>query len=262
MHRIEAVVIDLDGVVVDKNGEIDPGVIKTINELDEANIATLSATSRSFHRSGGALARRLGLKTLGLFNGGALMANPATGHVVWEAALDKVTAYNLVQGLQPHATHINFGHGRQPASGINPYAIHAMNDSCHGIWVEIPDANMPEAGHIILSMPDVHHYSNHGTVAPGINGLHITPKGVNKFSGTRRLLRELGISPQNTVGIGDGDIDIPLLAAVGLGIAMGNATAALKRQADHVVGRVDEPGDRHGFVQAMRQYVINTVHGA
>ena len=46
------------------------------------------------------------------------------------------------------------------------------------------------------------------------------------------------------VAVGDADNDLPMLEAAGLGVAMGNATAAAKRVASRVIGSND--GDALG----------------
>jgi hydroxymethylpyrimidine pyrophosphatase-like HAD family hydrolase len=52
--------------------------------------------------------------------------------------------------------------------------------------------------------------------------------------------------------IGDGDNDIGVLGVVGLPIAMGNATDAVKAAATHVVGNVDEDGFAEAITYALR----------
>ncbi len=60
------------------------------------------------------------------------------------------------------------------------------------------------------------------------------PPGVDKGTGLAAALRELGLTPERAVGVGDGENDLDLLAACGFGVAVANALPALKQQADHV----------------------------
>jgi hypothetical protein len=62
----------------------------------------------------------------------------------------------------------------------------------------------------------------------------ILPPGVDKGSGLRAALKVLGVPPQNTMSIGDGENDIPLLLAAGIKVAVNNAVASLKEVADYV----------------------------
>lgn len=60
----------------------------------------------------------------------------------------------------------------------------------------------------------------------------ISLKGVTKASGVQMICQRLGISLQECVSVGDGENDISMLSACGLGIAMSNATEKVKQHAD------------------------------
>lgn len=64
--------------------------------------------------------------------------------------------------------------------------------------------------------------------------LDVTPRGVDKGAALRLVLRRWGITPPEAVAVGDGDNDIPMLAAVGHGVAVANAAPALKAMAREV----------------------------
>ena len=60
------------------------------------------------------------------------------------------------------------------------------------------------------------------------------PRGVDKASGLRAILDEIGLDPRRVVAIGDGENDACLFAACGLGVAVANACDDLKAEADLV----------------------------
>lgn len=62
----------------------------------------------------------------------------------------------------------------------------------------------------------------------------ILPASVDKATGLSAALEELGISPQDVVGIGDAENDEVFLAMCGLGVAVANALDSLKACADRV----------------------------
>ena len=62
----------------------------------------------------------------------------------------------------------------------------------------------------------------------------VLPASVDKATGLSAALRELGISPQGVVGIGDAENDEAFLAMCGLGVAVANALDSLKARADQV----------------------------
>ena len=72
--------------------------------------------------------------------------------------------------------------------------------------------------------------------------LEIFPKGVNKGKALQAICRELEIPPSQAIAFGDHELDIPLIEAAGVGVAMGNAIPLLKEKADFVTKTIDEAG--------------------
>jgi hydroxymethylpyrimidine pyrophosphatase-like HAD family hydrolase len=63
----------------------------------------------------------------------------------------------------------------------------------------------------------------------------VLPTGVNKASGLRAALLELGLSPHNAVGIGDAENDEAFLKICDASAAVDNALETVKKQADIVL---------------------------
>jgi len=62
----------------------------------------------------------------------------------------------------------------------------------------------------------------------------ILPSGINKASGLKAGLREIGLSIEETVGVGDAENDHGLLEICACGVAVENALPMLKEHADLV----------------------------
>jgi hydroxymethylpyrimidine pyrophosphatase-like HAD family hydrolase len=62
----------------------------------------------------------------------------------------------------------------------------------------------------------------------------VLPSGVDKATGLKAALDDLGVSPENVVGFGDGENDHAFLEICGLSVAVGNALPELKKRADIV----------------------------
>jgi HAD superfamily hydrolase (TIGR01484 family) len=60
----------------------------------------------------------------------------------------------------------------------------------------------------------------------------ILPTGINKASGLRVALDELGLSEQHAVAVGDAENDHAFLSICGCGVAVANALPSLKERAD------------------------------
>jgi hydroxymethylpyrimidine pyrophosphatase-like HAD family hydrolase len=65
----------------------------------------------------------------------------------------------------------------------------------------------------------------------------VLPASVNKASGLRAALDELGLSPRNVAAIGDAENDHALLRAAEYGVAVANAVPMLQREADRISAR-------------------------
>lgn len=81
------------------------------------------------------------------------------------------------------------------------------------------------------------------------NYLEIIAPGVNKAKAVKELAHALGVGLSEVAAIGDGENDVEMLQAVGLGIAMGNACDAAKAVAGWLTGTNDEGG----VAQAVRR---------
>lgn len=75
----------------------------------------------------------------------------------------------------------------------------------------------------------------------------IVPKGSDKSVGIDAMTAHFGIELSDTVAFGDGDNDLGMLRHCGTGIAMGNATPAVKLAADYVTTDVTDHGVKNAF---------------
>lgn len=73
--------------------------------------------------------------------------------------------------------------------------------------------------------------------------------GIHKAIAIADLLKHLGMSQEDTFAIGDGMNDAEMLEFCNIGIAMGNAKPGLKAIADDITGTVEEDGLYHSFVK-------------
>ena len=74
--------------------------------------------------------------------------------------------------------------------------------------------------------------------------LMVLPSGVNKALGLSTALAALGISPHDTIAVGDAENDHSLLSSAELGIAVANAVDSLREVADVTLDEPDGDGIR------------------
>ena len=72
--------------------------------------------------------------------------------------------------------------------------------------------------------------------------LEVIPKSIHKGQGILNVCDALGIDAEEVIAFGDAENDIPMLRTAGMGIAMGNAAAAVKAAADYVTLTNNEDG--------------------
>jgi HAD superfamily hydrolase (TIGR01484 family) len=65
----------------------------------------------------------------------------------------------------------------------------------------------------------------------------VLPEGVNKATGLVAALDDLGLSPHNTVGVGDAENDHAFLNLCGCAVAVANALPSLKERVEWVTDR-------------------------
>ena len=80
--------------------------------------------------------------------------------------------------------------------------------------------------------------------------LELMPLGITKGSGLTALAEMLDIPMHDVMAFGDGENDIEMLQAAGIGIAMGNAMPEVKAAADEVSSGNNEDG----IAEALQKY--------
>lgn len=82
--------------------------------------------------------------------------------------------------------------------------------------------------------------------------IDLIPNGIGKSTGLRDICTHFGISPAQTMVFGDGQNDIDLIEAAGIGIAMGNAAQNIKQAAQYVT----LPAKDAGITHALRHFKL------
>lgn len=137
------------------------------------------------------------------------------------------------------------------------------SQKCHSHSALPLSALLEQAQHILkvlIYTPDpqiLHDFRIHLESLPEVQvtatcklGFDIVAQGVDKSLAIQKVCAHLNILPQEVLAIGDGDNDLQMLQAAGLGIAMGNASAALRSQAD-----ITAPtNDNDGVAWALQHY--------
>lgn len=84
-------------------------------------------------------------------------------------------------------------------------------------------------------------------VTGGYHNIEFTKRDVTKGTGLENLCRQLDIPLSQTMACGDTENDIPILKNAAIAVAMGNATAEVKKIADFITLTNDESGVAHAI---------------
>lgn len=79
-------------------------------------------------------------------------------------------------------------------------------------------------------------------VCGGFNNYEVSKAGVTKSTGLKALAEYLGTTLEQTMAMGDSENDYSMINAVGLGVAMGNASDDIKTIADYITASNEEDG--------------------
>lgn len=85
-----------------------------------------------------------------------------------------------------------------------------------------------------------------------VNNLEINALGATKGEALLWLADFLGVPCEDTIAFGDGENDISMLRAAGIGIAMANASDIVKEAADQLTGT----NDKDGVACAIEQMIL------
>lgn len=75
--------------------------------------------------------------------------------------------------------------------------------------------------------------------------LELVPKGIDKAQSLSVLLKEIGITKEETIAVGDGFNDLSMIKYAGLGVAMSNAQDIVKDNANFITLSNEEDGVAH-----------------
>jgi hypothetical protein len=258
LHGIKLLVLDVDGTVLTRDHRILPAVKGAVDRAWTSGLTLALATARS-PRGLRPIAWDLGiLEHCICFNGawsGGLSADAARSSIRDQTLLPLSHARSVARSALAEGLSVGWYVGEAwHVAALTP-AIEREADVTGEVPLVSADlAGLDEAPHKILCI------AGHDTKIPALrrvaqgfrgtcavtfshtNFLEITALGVDKAKAVEALASHLGASLAQVAAIGDSDNDRAMIEAVGIGIAMGNASAELRSRAAWVTGTNQEAG--------------------
>ena len=201
--KFHVLAVDYDGTLAD-NGYVDAATVDALVRLRQSGRHVVLVTGRLLAPLLDAFPE-VALCDLVVAENGALLYNPDTRS---ERPLAEAPPREFVETLRTRGVHVSEV-GRVVIATCVPYETLTLET--------IRDTSL-----------ELQIVFNKGAVM-------VLPTGVNKASGLQAALIELGLSPHNTVGIGDAENDEAFLRLCDASAAVDNALDAVKKQADITV---------------------------
>lgn len=253
-----AIVLDVDGTLLDSQHRVAPATRAAVGRAREAGVRVLLASARG-PEGLRPIVDELGLDGPLIAYGGALVCNLRSHdarppRLRFERRMLRSDARQAVAAAAALGLEVGWHDGRRwyaPAVGpalqreaaitgerILPWTEGAVVDGPHKLLAIAGGVReLPALDDLRSALPaGCHAHSSQ----PGY--LEVTARGVEKDSALEWLCADLRIDPADVAAIGDGENDIALLRRAGTGIAMGHAAAHVREAADWVTATNDRDG--------------------
>lgn len=256
-----AVMIDLDGTLLQTDGQVSARNRRALTELMERGVEVMIATGRGVPSALSAT-RDLGLSCpLVCFNGsvivepgGKLLQELKLCEQIAEAVIDAVVhagidllahrgdrkqivppgRHHELEGILARMIHVEHIDAHHPGD-LTRIGLVADGGPLERLLSELRAAHAIDSYHYPLShIPSFADFSAHHA--------DIEPASAGKAEGLAWLQANRGIDPAEVVAIGDMHNDLPMLRAAGLGVAMGTAPQPVREAADRTTAHHDEDG--------------------
>ncbi|AQQ16239.1 Sugar phosphatase YidA [Corynebacterium glaucum] len=258
------IISDIDGTFLNSQGRVTPRLRDVVARAVRAGAFFGLATGRP-HRWLLPVLDQLPFAPPCVCANGAVVYDPGSDTVLRAFELAPDTMASVVSEVERVLRGVEHGYGveRVGQSALDPedecflitpsYNRDAW-DSRFGVvtvqeLVSVPAAKllvrcpaMTSAEMFELVAPVVDPDEAHVTYSMDEGLLEFSQPGVNKATGVSVLAAQYGVAPEEIVAFGDMPNDLEMLAWVGMGVAMANASPVLLDAADHVTVSNDEDG--------------------
>lgn len=252
--NIKMIVIDIDGTLLTPEGSITAPTLEAVRTAQQARIVVTLATARRYSNTT-IIANELGLDSpLILYDGALIVQHPHKTilhtHLlranVGQQAVDMLVRHKLQPVVHPFkGTEEQIWTG--PADFDNPWVdtyFASAPEQVHRMPFETLCTGHPDPIRVVAFaseeiihtlLPEVAALDCNWTITwrgnYGSTELAIMNPSCSKASGVTELTRYLSIPLKQVMAIGDNNNDIEMLQTVGWGVAMGQASEAVKSAA-------------------------------
>lgn len=263
---IKLVATDIDGTILNENGDCSNGVRNCIAKMQEKGIKVVIVTGRMY-AGAKQVAEKLNLKdAIVSYQGGLIKKDCVSNETLYETCIPQKDADLVLDWAKKNNIHINLY--------INDILYVENNNEIIQRYAKRQNLEYKVCNFEDLKLDNINkilaiNYNDADIVTSWVNEcqkvfphLYIiksTPhfcefstKKATKACAVNFLKKYYNVNDDEVLAIGDQDNDIELLKAGGISIAMGNGTDELKKYADFITDTIENDG----FVKAMEKFVL------
>lgn len=251
----KAVFLDIDGTLVPHGSSMSAATQQAVQRLKEKNLHVIIATGRApyFAES---VVKQLDIDSLIFFNGNFVLHE---GKVIHQAPIKKnvLEKLNIQSDENNHPLTYLAGSEFRVSQTEHPYVQEAFRNDTYkpkrastSFWLEkdiyqlFLHCEINEERAYQQTIPELYfrRWSQ-----PGMRTCDVNLSNGTKATGIEKMLKKIGVAPDEAVAFGDGLNDVEMLSAVGMGVAMGNASKEVQAHASMVTKSVEDDGVKHGL---------------
>lgn len=263
--QIKLFATDLDGTLLNRQGEISEKNIQAFSEMAKAGVIPTIATGRMYDTSK-RFAEQLNLDVPIITYNGALIKS-VSGKVYFEKFLDSdvvgdIYAYCKEQNyhVQTYQDDILYYHSAtekakayEESVSVKGVAVgDKMYDIIEGVLKILIITDSNEESDLVAKLFNDRFAGRAHAAKSQYNYVEIMAPNINKASGLVHLAEALNIDIDDVMAIGDANNDVPMLNIAGFSAVMGSAKDDVKACGDVVVGDCEHDG----VAEAIYKYVL------
>lgn len=272
--RYRFIAMDMDGTLLNSQKEITPYTKDVLKRAADAGVILAVCTGRLF-ASANYYADLIGTDVPVIASNGAYIKDRKTDKVIYE----KTLGYDNIRGITELIKHYGFSPNyytthhviaESITSSITNYSkwnefmpeekrvlvnvVKGIDNilECYGdkiIKIFVNADNLQELEELRNTIKERFDVT---VVSSWDNNIEIMAPGVSKGNSVKILSRSYGIDESQVICFGDNENDISMIEFAKLGIAMGNATDAIKDVADYIT----DTNDNDGVAKAIEKFVL------
>lgn len=240
---IKLIALDMDGTLLNKNGQISEENRKAIKEAQEKGIYVVLSTGRSL------LTSREHADSLELTS----YLVTVNGSEIWDDKRELVKRNLVKSELIQWMWELSKQHKTKFwAISTERNWFDEMPEDIHTIeWLKF-GFNIDDDATRELIKKELQAKGEFELSNSTLTNIEVNAIGINKANGLKIVCERLGIEMSHVMACGDSLNDLAMIMEAGLGVAMGNAQETVKEAADWITATNEEDG----VAKAIRKWVI------